>query len=347
MGLKIKTFKTILNDMATWISTRNPSLNNFYVGSVIRTLLEAISIEIESMYYQMYKGFRFSIENSIFHSFGFYKSEAIASSGEVLIIFRMPLPQDIVLLSGYKFSTLPYSGDPVYFVLDQDTVIVEGSTNALVKVTCTQTDVIGNVPRYAIRVCTTPLSYIQEVYNPQAFTNGRAEETKEERKKRFTKYIETLARGTVSAIEYGCLKVPGVTGAHIDDSPGKILVYAHDSSGNLPNELKELILQSLVDYRPAGIELTVLSVTKVPVDITIHATLQDGYDSNIYQSSIRDSVVSFLNYYTVNTALTKAELINFLMSIEAVSNVYTSLEEDIPVGVNELIRAGTITVIIE
>ena len=43
MALKMKTFKDILNDMVVWVTSNSPKLTNFYVGSVIRTLLEGIS----------------------------------------------------------------------------------------------------------------------------------------------------------------------------------------------------------------------------------------------------------------------------------------------------------------
>lgn len=342
----MKTFKEILNSMAHWITTSTNKLTNFYPGSVTRSLLEAIAVELESIYFQMHLGFKYAIENSIFHSFDFYRFPATPSSGEVTIIFRGPLAQKLVIPKGYQLSTTPTNGSAVYFEVTEDTLVPYGVDRAVVYVQCTQSGVIGNVPAYSIRRATTPLPVIQEIYNESPFINGKPEETREERKKRFTKYIKTLSRGTVEAIQYGCLRVQGVTGAYVDESIGVVNVYVHDALGNLPDKLKQEVIQSLYEYRSAGIEVVVSPVIKKPIDLTVDVTLNKGFDRDKYQAIIRDSLTSFLNYYTVSKNLIRAELIKYIMSIDenAILNINISLKDDVYVDKYELIRAGEITV---
>lgn len=344
----MKTFREILNNMVGWITTSNSKITNFYVGSVIRTLLEAVAIEIESIYFQMQRGFKFAIENAIYHSFNFYKNPAIASRGEVLVIFKAPLPQKLIIPKGYELSTTPIGGVAVYFKVLEDVQAPYGAESIKVLVECNSTGVVGNVPAYSIRRATVTLSMIQEIYNPEPFITGQPEESKEDRKKRFTRYIDTLSRGTLGAIQYGCLRVQGVTGAYADESIGEVVVYVHDAAGNLSDELKEQIRISLIEYRSAGIPVNILPVTKRSVDMTIEVQLNPGFDPARYREVVENSVTSFLNYYTVSKSLIKAEVIRYIMSIDenAILNIQVSLPGDIKVSNQELIRAGAINVTI-
>lgn len=346
MGLKMKTGREMLSSMVQWITTSNNKLTNFYPGSVIRTLLEAISMELESIYFQMQRGFKFAIENAIYHSFNFYKFPATASSGSVVVKFKSPLPQKLIIPKGYEFSTTPINGISIHFKATEDIQAPYEATEVVVPVVCSTPGIVGNVPAYSIRRATVSLSMIQEIFNPEPFMTGQPEESKEERKKRFTRFIDTLSRGTLSAIQYGCLRVQGVTGAYVDESVGSVNVYVHDADGNLSEELRKQVEISLIDYRAGGIPVTISPVSKKSIDLTINVTLNPGFDTDRYKNLIKDSVTSFLNYYTVSKGLIKAEVIRYIMSIDenAILNISISLEDDVPAFNHELIRAGVITV---
>lgn len=345
MALQIKTFSQLLNSMASWV-IMNTRLSNFTVGSGVRTLLEAVAVEIESLYFKMRKAHADAVENSIANSFNFYPQQAIKSSGELTLEFKSYLTQKVIIPKGFRFSTVPTGGKVVYFEAVEDLLCEEGTLSAVVKVVCAEAGVVGNVPANTIRIAVTPLPYMSRVYNAEPFANGKRAETKEEYKQRFTRYIETLARGTLSAIQYGCLKVPGVSGAYVSDQIGEVKAYVHDALGNLSPELKEEILKTLIDYRPAGTEVVVLPVTKRPVNVNITITLKAGFDPDKYKAIVQNSVTTFLNNFVVSKGLTRAELITFIMSIDknAIANVVLSLTSDISVVSFELIRAGNITV---
>lgn len=346
MGLQIKTFKDILTSMSSWVISNNSKLNNFRVGSVVRTLLEAVAIEIEALYFKMRKDFTYAVEYSIASSFNFYPNPATAASGTVTIKFKSYLTQRVLIPKGFRFSTASAGGTAVYFETVQDVLCDVGTLSAVLDVVCTQTGKIGNVPANTVQILVTSLPYVESVYNEEAFVNGKVEETKAEYKKRFAQFVETLARGTINAIQYGCLKVPGVAGAYVDDQIGEIRAYVHDSSGNLSEELKQSVIDALIDYRPAGTEVLVSPVVKKAVDVGVEITLKTGFDPDKYRNMIQTSVEAFLNNYVVSKSLTRAELITFTMSIDknAIANVVLSLTADVPVQNFELVRAGVITV---
>ncbi|MMZ43499.1 Baseplate J-like protein [compost metagenome] len=346
MALQIKTFREILKGMASWIMFNNSKITNFRVGSAVRTILEAVSIELEALYFKMRKAFDYAVENSIANSFNFYPMAAIPSAGEITLEFKSYLTQRVILPKGFKFSTVPTGGKIVYFETIEETLCEEGTLSAVLKVQCTEPGTVGNVPANSIRISVTPLPYMSRVYNPEGFLNGSEQETMEEYKKRFNQYIETLARGTISSIQYGCLKVPGVSGAYVSDQIGEIKVYVHDSLGNLSEDLKAKVLEELINYRPAGTGVIVFPVNKRPVNVNITITLKSGFDPEKYKTIVQDSVITFLNNFVVSKGLTRAELITFIMNIDrnALVNVVLSMVSDIHVDNFELVRAGNITV---
>lgn len=346
MGLKLKTFSETLNDMIGWMVTRGSKISNFNVGSVIRTILEAISLEIEALYYQMSKGFKYALQHSVFYSFGFSKKGAVASSGMVTIRFKSEIPYNMIIPKGYKFSTVPVRGKVIHFESVQDVSCVSGDSVANVPVQCMTPGIIGNVPAGAIQICVTPLPFTQGVANHLDFNNGAEEEDVAEVKKRFTEYIQTLSKGTVAAVRYGCLTVQGVTGVYVSERIGVLDIYIHDINGDLPPALEKEVRDTLIDYRAGGIEVKILPVTKRLVNLNVEIILSPGFDGSKYQKMVLDSITDYLNAYTVATSLRRADLIRYIMNIDtvAIQNASISLSEDIMVENYEKIRAGNIVV---
>ena len=167
MGLRIKTFNEILNSSANWVVSHSSKLSNFTVGSVIRTLLESVAIEIEALYFQMHKGFKYAIENSIFHSFDFYKLPAEPSTGQVTLIFREALTDRLLIPIGYRFSTISVDneGTVLYFKTIENTTCEAGSTRAIVNVECETAGTIGNIPAWSIRSALSPMGIFEDIYN--------------------------------------------------------------------------------------------------------------------------------------------------------------------------------------
>ena len=50
MGLKIKSMYEVFNNLVEWITAKTDKITDFNVGSAIRTLTEAISIQFEEFY---------------------------------------------------------------------------------------------------------------------------------------------------------------------------------------------------------------------------------------------------------------------------------------------------------
>lgn len=353
--MKMKSLRGILNNMVNWVRISSPNLTNFTPGSVIRTLLETVAMEIESMYFQMHKGFRWALENSIFHSFGFVKLPATYSTGD-LTIEVANVTEPLAIPKGTVYTTVPIdSKNFVKFETTDNVVIPPFADLVTVPVKCTTVGVIGNVPAKSVRIAVNPISAYRNIYNADAFTGGQEEESSKDRKLRFNKFIKSLSKGTLEAIKYGVMEVQpnetsleGVAGVYATDTVGLVFVFAHDSDGNLSDELKKRIEDNLINYKSAGIEVMVEPVTKIVVDMKIKVLLAPNIkNQQLYLDHIQNAVITYLNSFPVSKSLVRADLIRFIMSIGSgvVINMESDLEEDIEnTNTYNLIRAGEVTV---
>ena len=346
MALKIKSMYTILDDLINWTTARTDKLTDFNVGSGIRTLYEAVSVQIEEFYFRMKQNVLYAITNSIYTAFEFERKVAGYASGNVTVSFRNIVPAAFTIPAGTIFSTSDVYGY-VYFESIEDTYVTTGLRSVVVKVQCKEAGTRGNVPQGAISVMVPTNSMIRYVYNESAFTNGQDAETATEHKQRFQQYINTLSKATSKAILYGTLEVEGVTGAWVDDNyVGYVIVYAHNSDGELPDTLRSDILNHLIDYRAGGIEVEVLPILKTEINSTIKVMLENEYDPEVYNTAIKNSVTNFLNDYTVGASFHVADVIHFIRSSyeDVVINVVLPNTKDIELQKNQLVRPGSLTV---
>jgi hypothetical protein len=342
----VKKFKDILRDMVTWLALTNTKVTNFTVGSVARSIMEAVAIEIESLYYFIQSKFEALQENSIYNSFGFQKRPPTPSTGTVTVNFNQALSQSVLFPTGAQFYTVPIDGQTIYFASTQDVIANIGSRTVNIPVQCTQAGTIGNVPSYTIRRAVQNTPVMGDIYNASRFFTGAPEESKEERKKRFSTFVRGIARATPDALTYGCLQVTNVAGVIIQEGIGMVYVYAHNADGDLTDQMKTDLTTALYNYRAAGIMSFVNGVTKKPIDLNIQVLINPGYNTDTILFKVEDLVTVYLSKFTVSKSLIKADLIRYIMEIdkEAISNINIDLTADVVVATQELIRPGSINV---
>lgn len=343
----LKSTNELLKSLVTWVSTGTTKLTDFSVGSATRTLLEAVSLQLEEFYFNLHQAIEFAIENSIYIAFGFDKNPASKSTGYVTLTFKNAIPQSITIKAGTMFSTSLSSTPIMYYRSTEDIVIVAETQKALIPVECTVTGVVGNLPANSITNMVATNSYVSSVTNETAFSNGSDEESNVARKARFKEYIRSLQRGTSEAIAYGTKTVAGVAGAWVDDSYiGFVRVYAHDSNGELSDYLKNEILKVLEDYRAGGIEVEVLPVVKREVNVNLNVILKESTDLDGTIYGIESLVRDYLNNFQVSENLYLSNLLfvitssykDVIINIEILDGYDTDLQN------NELVKAGDITI---
>ena len=348
MGLKIKTMKEALIGMADWVANNSKRLVDFSPGSVVRTILEAVATELEEYYFKSYKNFIWAVENAVYESFNFKQREAIPSFGDIQLNFNNPLLSEVIIKSGTRFGTTKNFEEELFFVTKQDYIVKAGSTHALIEVHCEKAGKIGNVPADSIVLMTNSVSFISTITNPERFITGRDKETLAERKQRFTKYIETRQKATISALEYGTLEVDGVTGAFVDETKtGIVRIYAHDAAGNLSETLKQKIIDNLYYYRAGGIPVYVMPIRKVSLNVELEITVLSKFNTPEFKMLIEDNVRNYFDDFVVSQDVITSDLNTFVRRLDDMAIKNCKIKNpalDLEVAQSELIRSGNVVV---
>lgn len=346
MGLKLRSFNQIFSDGVEWVTARTDRLTDFNTGSALRTIFEAVGIQLEEFYFATKQNVLFAIETAIYDAFGFPLRPAQKASGYVTVTFSEPLADIYVMKKGTVFCTSGVYGY-MYFESTEDVYAPVGSLAAMVPVQCRTDGMSGNIPAGAITTMVASNSIIKRVSNETAFTSGASVETGAERKRRFQHYIKTLSKATRDALIYGTLEVEGVAGAWCDDKYiGFVKLYAHDANGDLPEGLKQKIVDNLQNYRAGGIEVQVLPIVKCPVDVSVMIMIRNEYDPYLYNSLIKELIDRMLNEHTVSEPFYVANMIHAIKDAyeDVVENIKILEGTDTEVRDNEIIRAGNVNV---
>lgn len=349
MSLKMKTVKDFMESMTSWISSSTTKITDFNVGSATRTVLEAVAIQLEELYYKMYAYAIWAIENSVYKAFSYDRADASKATGMVRLEFYQPLPGNVRFEKGLEFSKRRRLGTQVYYESTEDITVTEGSTFADIPVKCAITGTLGNTPSNSVTIMTTPSSYVMSVYNPNPIAEGTEQETLESRKLRFDTFIKSLAKANKDSVEYGVSIVPGVQGFWVESKGfGITRIYAHNSNGELPPELALAIKESLVNYVAAGVEAIVVPVDKVLVDVSVRIRLARGMESQkaVYETIVIASLTQFLEGMTVSKDLDISDIVHHirLISPDIVSVEVLLPEETVTVLPQQLIRPNSINV---
>ncbi|MFZ7110432.1 MAG: baseplate J/gp47 family protein, partial [Desulfatiglandales bacterium] len=197
---QIKNFDSIVASMINNITSVNPNLSDFNVGSKVRTLLESVGHEIDTFYQVLLKGLYEAIEVAIYKTFSFTRLAASASSGYVTFTRTAGTTGVITIPAGTQVK-VPNSS--IVYATSGRASLLEGSDTVDVTVVANATGASGNASANTITEIVSSISGIQSVNNARSFINGRNEETDNERKNRFQRWIRSLARATRDSLAYG------------------------------------------------------------------------------------------------------------------------------------------------
>jgi len=298
-----KSMEQLLQKMVDWSRGVSTKITDFRVGSRVRTMYEAVALIVEELYDKVYRNNKIMIEENIYTVLGFPKRPAVYATGMVTFGRSTPADANYLVSAGTVVKTkATQNGAPVEFRTTEDVLLPMGQTSVTAPVVAVQAGKIGNVEANSIVDFITKPSGIETVTNASAFSNGLEQETRDEQKVRFQKFIKSLMRGTLPAIEYGAML------AELKDSEGRITervttsrafeylperkgevdVYIWNGVGTaseaLLAEAKKIVEgyydpntgEPVYGYKSAGILVTYYSATAKSVTIKLAITPEEG-----------------------------------------------------------------------
>ncbi|AXH71139.1 putative baseplate assembly protein 2 [Bacillus phage BSP38] len=348
--MRFKRMSEIYSRLVDHTITHTHEVNDFSVGSAMRAIYEAISIELEQYYILTRENIAEAIEQGVYSSFGFTRKPAIRAYGVVQITLHNAVQQDTVVSRGSRFAS-SQNEYPQIYETRVDYYIPKGSIMAEMEVYCLSPGATGNIPPNTLDIMQSPIANVRTVTNPAAFQTGQDEEPIEELRSRFRSFIKSLSRATVPAIDYGTRTVPEVAGVYIEEETGRVNVYAHDRNGNLPDDVRVKIMAALYDYRPAGIPVRLFAVTRKNIDVDVTVTLTNkAAVTDTFRTQIRDEIIRYLNNMQTSQSLVLSDLSSVIkyMDRQLIYDVsFTTPKSNVVLKGSEIIRAGEVKVTLQ
>ena len=207
---------------------------------------------------------------------GLERDPASYAQGTLVIGVGQSLDFSLTVPAGTRFCV---PGGEVYR-LDEDCVIPAGLTVNEAAAVCLRSGPAGNAAPGEICGLVEAPSYVTSVYNPLAFTGGLEAESDEHLRARVLSACRRLPNGANAAYyEAVALSVPGITSAAAIaayPSAGHVGLCVSGNYG-LPEDGQLLaVREALAGRTELGVELTMLTPTLQPVNLTLTVWPVDG-----------------------------------------------------------------------
>lgn len=357
--------------MLNWLRSTQTKVTDFNVGSIVRTMLESVAIEIEELYLRMFIGLREAIPVSVYNTFGFASLPAAKASGTLRFTAPSAAVSPIIVHSG---SAAQVPGKTLTYVTLSDATIAIGQTYVDVLAAADTAGTIGNTGTGTVTQIVGSIVGISSVSNNAPIINGLDQETDDDRLNRFRSYISTLARGTVASVLYGAnsaslkdslgqvyeyvalsaLKEPWLTDS--TQPVGLVLVYIHNgasaTSSALVTQAQNVIngyYQSdgtpVQGWKAAGVKVVVAAASDYPVNVTGTIQINSNYPTSPTIAAAAAAIALYIQRLTVGASVLKSELTAILKrDIAGITNVHITLPvDDLPISINAKAIPGTIT----
>jgi uncharacterized phage protein gp47/JayE len=368
MSFRIKKSEEITTKMITWYVGLQNKVTDVVVGSASRTKFEVVALELEFFYYQTFRAIKKAIPTSIYRAFGHTVLPATKATDYVTLTADIAPVGDITIPIGTLVATVKTTSEEerVYETKVEVTLLSgENTVNALVA--CTRSGIFGNTGAATITVMKTAISGVDSVSNAASFTTGLEKETEDQRRARFTAFVQSLSRGTDVSIETGAktailYDISGEIAEQVKQANlvfvtnGVLACYIYNGTGGTSAELiteaQKLINgyidisgEKIIGYKSAGDVCIVYAATEIPQDITATVTALSGYDTTTIKTKAEEVVASYIGSLGIGSDFILSELIERIMGINGVYNIAISVpSSDVSTNVDEVVVADTVSI---
>lgn len=313
------------------------------VGSVARTLVEAIGRELATLYEQLdlvYKaGFIDLAEGTsldfVVALLGIERIRAGREVGEVVFGRSTPAPGDITIPQGTILATVP-QGDAQQ-VLEFETTATrtmrQGQTEVTAPIRFLPTPeqqaafTSGQVPAGAIRVIPKPIVGIETVTNPEPTARGAEDESDDQLRQRAKKALAQAGKSTVDALRAAVLSHgPGVS-VVVQDTPrgvpGEVSLVI---DGARDDAHRNDIFQSVLATKAAGILIQTNHSERIKMTLKLRLTTREDVqlsseETRRMEAAIKTAIASYINGLKAGEDISRNTLVALSLADARLRNV--------------------------
>lgn len=260
------------------VQTPPVPLTDLNVGSVVRTMLESVARELAATYQHLQKVYDSAYIDT---AQGPSLDRVVALVG----VSRLAADHPIATL---RFSRRPDS--PGQITLPAGTAVTDAKGNRYLTAATitiepneTSIDVVAVGERVTTKVAAAgelnrlelAVAGVSTVSNPESARAIGAGETDDALRRRARGALHAAVRGTVDAMRFGLLSVPGVKAVDIVEMPNGIpgevsvaVAYEQDTP-----EVRAEVQRRLDELRPAGVRIVRKDAVSLSVGVTVRLTL--------------------------------------------------------------------------
>lgn len=328
------------------------------IGEPIRTIIEAIMLELDYQYWQLEQSYNSAFIDSaigdelseLIKILGIEREPAIASVGRVKFYRETPAQQNYQIPMGTIVETMPDSnGFTIQFETLEDITLLQDSDHAYADVRCLEPGEVGNVPIGKIIVINTPPNGIEEVINDEPIVGGREEEEDEALRERAKNLLNTVGLGTVDAIRSALNSISGVRSASVVDMARGINTVDALVLGDitpLPQSKIDEIKDVMNSVKPAGVDVLIKEPDLVSVDVKANITMRGNSRLSSIINPIIEAIEDYVNNLDIGSPLILNQLKKEILIVDD-SILDIDISEplnNITISSNEVIRVGNINI---
>ncbi|HNC11743.1 MAG TPA: baseplate J/gp47 family protein [Cyclobacteriaceae bacterium] len=297
--------------------------------------------------------------NSVIFSRNLTNKIAVIAAGTFDLSTQGALVSSTV--NGITYSVYADTSNPAYDPVQNAYIIPIGVSSATVPVVATTPGSVGNVVANQITTIASAIPFVDNVTNPDPFTNGEDQESDADLKVRFVLYLDSLSKATQQALQAAILGVPGVAryklveNEDVTGNPYLGFFYAvvDDGSGNASPQLLGNVQSALYATRGFTIAFADYAPIPFPVNIVVHAFT----DNSIPDTDVQTAVITALQNYIVSKSFDSlfayTVIPAIIYPIYGLNNVITDVTNftlnggisDIQLVGRQIFVPGTITVV--
>jgi uncharacterized phage protein gp47/JayE len=318
--------------------TENSKITDISVGSVSRSILETVALEIAFLYEQM----EITYENGFLDTatgkgldlvtgiLGLERKSANFAVG-VVTFSRENAGEKVKIMRGTRISTNSDDANNIkLFETVESAELNEGVLDVDVPIKAVAPGEEGMADFETITEMEVPVIGIDKVINKNPTTMGTERENDEEFRGRARTFIRTRSTSTSEAIRAAVLNIQGVRNVAIIEIPngiaGEVEVYIDglDLQDQITKDYK-LVRRTIDKIRPAGISVNFRPVEIVRLEVRIYIRftddmkIEDGSGKIIME--IQKSVENSIKCLNIGEDLVRKKLISDLYNIAGVGYV--------------------------